>query len=120
MKEEKERLAYLRNVVIIARSDGEVSAAERVWLVKIQTAIGASADSLQRALNEFGDPEIDFSEILRFSDRVRCVEDMVVVAICDGQLEAEERQLLIQATLATGLSQDQIDTITTEAQQRDR
>lgn len=115
---ETEQEAYLRNVVIVARADGKVTAAEKAVIDRACAGIGASQRQLKAALSTFGDPDIHLEALERFSTRIRNFEDMLEAAICDGEMSATERELLLRAALGLGIGQETINRMLAEAQKR--
>jgi len=113
-----ERVAYLRNLVLALRCDGRVSVGEREVLERVASELLASSDELQAAFNVFAQVAPEWSEIPRFSMRLRNLEDMAEVCLCDGELSAEERKLLTLAAFALGLSQEQANQVLREVAQR--
>ncbi|MDX9721330.1 MAG: hypothetical protein RBU37_11340 [Myxococcota bacterium] len=102
---------YLRNLIIMARADGQLQYPEKALLEQIRAELGASQEELKMALSAFGNPCIRFEVFERFSVKVRNFEDLVAIALADGQLGGNERVLLIEAAMGIGLSQEQSNQI---------
>jgi len=106
-----EKLIYLSNLVIVARCDGETATSEVEVVTRACAEIGASNWTLQQALNQFGDPLPSLRALVRFSDRVRNLEDMIAICIADSELSPQEKKVIAKVAIDIGLSQDQTNQI---------
>lgn len=114
----EERELYLRNLVIVARADGRLEPPEKAIIERACAAIGASRRELKAALSTFGEPDVHVEALRRFSTRVRNLEDMIEVAICDGEMSDAERELLLHTALGVGVGQEHVNRMLGEAQAR--
>jgi DnaJ like chaperone protein len=54
----EELVALFENVLVLARSDGRVDAAERAFLVELASALGVPITHLDRRLKDLGNPSL--------------------------------------------------------------
>jgi len=101
-----EKLAYLTNLVLVARSDDQVMDSERRMFDTLAEEIRAAPPIRARALSVFGHPTPDLKPLSRLSDQVRCLEDMVTMAICDGELSQGERDSLVRCAADIGFNRE--------------
>jgi uncharacterized tellurite resistance protein B-like protein len=114
----EERITYLGNVVHVAGADGEVSPLEGEAIEQVREELGASADDLAEALRAVAAGAHDVMPVGRFSDRVRNLEDMIFVAVCDGRFSGEEKPEVVSFAKEVGVSQTQLNGILKEARER--
>jgi len=114
----EEKHLYLRNLVIVARSDGRVEDPESAALRRACDGIDGSDEELQRALSTFGEPDVDVDGFERFSTQARNLEDMIEIAICDGEMTEREREILLHTALEIGVNQDLVNKMLSQAQAR--
>lgn len=116
--EESEQLQYLTNVLSIAHSDDELAASEERQIECIRVAISAKKSVLNKARKHLSTSTPSLESIERFSDRMRCLEDMIECALADNDLSGDERLLIANLARQTSISQDQIDLLLRESKQR--
>ena len=116
--ENHEILQYLANVFTVARSDGSFGIREEAALESIRLAIKAKKSDLNKAskLAESGDFEL--VPVDRYSDRIRNIEDMIFVALLDGELVEGEKRVITQFAKQSGCIQEQINQILIETKKR--
>ena len=114
----EERIIYLGNVVHVAGADGEVSPREGEAIERVREDLGAPADDLAEALQSVARGDHGIAPVGRFSDRVRNLEDMVFVAVCDGRFSGAEKPEVVSFAKEVGVSQAQVNRILKEAKDR--
>jgi len=117
VKLEEQRL-YLRNVVALARADDVIVLDEHGLLDELRQRIGASRQLFDSVLDELRPPSIDLSGLGRFSERLRCLEDLIELAFVDGDVPERERTLLFAAARDAGIDAAVMATLIREAQGR--
>lgn len=115
---QEERVTYLCNVVQVAGADGEISAGEGKTIERVRKEIGASREELAEALRAVGQGGLEIVPVGRFSERVRNLEDMVFVSLCDGHFSKSEKPEIVSFAKQIGLSQAQLNQIPAEARKR--
>ena len=118
MMTKEERIIYLGNVVHVAGADGEVSPREGEAIERVREELGVPADDLAEALRSVARGSHGIAPVGRFSDRVRNLEDMIYVAVCDGRFSDAEKPEIISFAKEVGVSQTQVNLILKEAKGR--
>jgi len=111
---------YLANVVFVAKADGVLSPDEEQAIHVIRIALGADNREIQRARTLLSKPRFALTPVGCFSEKVRNVEDMVYLALADGNLAESETQVIIEFAKQVNINQKQIDEIVSEAKVRAR
>lgn len=114
----EERVSYLGNVAQVAGEDGEISEEEGRAIERVRKEIGASREELAEALRDVGQGEHETVPVGRFSDRVRNLEDLVLVSLCDGLFSGTEKPEVLSFARQVGVSQVQLNEILAEARKR--
>ena len=114
----EEKLLYLSNVVSIAGTDQVISEAEANAIELVREQIGASKSDLKKALHAVSHGNHKLTPFGRFSDKVRNLEDMILVAISDGEISNSEKPEILSFAKTIKISQDQITVILSEAKLR--
>jgi len=114
----EEKLLYLSNVVSIAGTDQVISEAEANAIELVREQIGASKSDLKKALHAVSHGNHKLTPFGRFSDKVRNLEDMILVAISDGEISTAEKPDILSFAKTIKISQDQITDILSEAKLR--
>jgi len=108
---------YLSNISIISRLDGVLNSKEEDVIEKIRSEIGATKSILNQAIkNAQGENEI--IPFQRFSDNIRNLEDMILVALADGELSENEKRSIAIFAKKIHLTQEQISIILQETKKR--
>ena len=114
----EEKLLYLSNVVFIAGTDQVISDAEAKAIEIVRQQIGASEGDLKKALHTVSNGNHRLTPFGRFSDKARNLEDMILVAISDGEISKSEKPEILFFAKTIKISQDQITEILSEAKLR--
>jgi uncharacterized tellurite resistance protein B-like protein len=115
---DEEKLLYLSNVVFIAGTDHVISEAEAKTIEIVRQQIGASKNDLKKALHAVNHGKHQLTPFGRFSAKVRNLEDMIFVAISDGEISKSEKPEILSFAKTIKISQDQIRDILSEAKLR--
>lgn len=113
-----EKVAYLANVLTIACADGRLSRREEGILHVIAESIGASEADIEEAKSLLMRGDYRLIPLKVTAERLQNIEDMVMVAMADGSLSGHETTPIESFTDALGLTQKEMDSIVTRAQQR--
>jgi len=111
-------VSYLCNVARVAGADGEISAEEGRAIERVREEIGASREDLAEALRAVGQGAREAVLVDRFSERIRNLEDMVLVSVCDGRFSGSEKPEILSFAKQVGVSQAQLNEILEEARKR--
>ena len=114
----EEKLLYLSNIVFIAGTDNIISEAEANTIEMLRQQIGASQSDLKKALHAVNKGEHKLTPFGRFSDNVRNLEDMILVAISDGKISKSEKPEILSFAKTIKISQNQIAEILSETKRR--
>lgn len=114
----EEKLLHLSNVVFIAGTDQVISEAEAKAIEIVRQQIGASEGELKQALHSVNHGNHQLTPFGRFSAKVRNLEDMILVAISDGEISKSEKPEILSFAKTIKISQDQITEILSEAKLR--
>ena len=88
--EDHEVVQYLANVLVVARADGSFGAREEAAMESIRLAIKAKKSELNKASKLAGSDDFILVPAGRYSERIRNIEDMIFVALLDGELADKE------------------------------
>jgi uncharacterized tellurite resistance protein B-like protein len=114
----EEKLLHLSNVVLIAGTDNVISEAEAKAIEIVVHQIGASESDLKKALHAVNHGDHKLTPFGRFSDNVRNLEDMILVAISDGEISKSEKPEILSFAKTIKISQNQIAEILSETKRR--
>jgi tellurite resistance protein len=120
MVKESDFSQYLANVIYVAKPDGVLSSSEEQAIEKIRIALGAGSREYQRARSLLTKSDFALTPTGCFSEKVRNVEDMVYLALADGELADSETRVIIEFAKQVNINQKQIDEIVAEAKLRAR
>ena len=115
---EEERVGYLANIFYMVRVDGDVKRVEEKVFEKIGKDIGAGYYEMSKAEEQSKAEGFKIKIPVRLSDRIRMIEDMLVIAYSDEQLHGLERKLLSGYARELSLPREQLDRITKESKSR--
>lgn len=104
-------ITYLSNIVYVARIDGKITTSETQAIEEIQKRIGAKKSELNKATQNAESPDFKIKLVGHFSDKIKNLEDIIYVALIDGDLDEKEKELFIDATSNLKISSEQIDLI---------
>jgi len=113
-------ISYLANVILIAHADNALSPREQGALEQIRTAIGAKKGELTKATKLVESNSYTLTKVGRFSDQIRNLEDMLYLCLVDGELADDETKIITEYCKLISISQEQLDLLVSEADQRGR
>ena len=114
----EEQIQYLANIYHLVRADGQIDRLEEKLIDEIAKGVKAGYFEAIKArdMSEKEDFLIKYPD--RWSDRIRCIEDMLLVAYSDKKLHALEKKVLLEYARQLGISQKQFDIIKKETKAR--
>jgi len=107
-------VTYLANILNIAQTDGKLDPREREVIGKLCRQLNAEEKDLNEALKKVADGEHRTMPVGRFSDKVRNLENMLLVAMVDGELSKPEKAKVLDFARKIHLNQEQIKIILAE------
>ena len=111
----EEGIQYLANIYYLLRIDGSIDRAEEKVFEKIGKAVGVGYFDMSKAKDLSAEEGFSIKVPDRFSDRIRCLEDMLVVAYSDKSLHPMEKKILAGYAKNLGLSREQLSAIQEES-----
>ena len=115
----EETRTYLRNLAIVAHADRVMADEETSVIDRILGKRPGGEELWETVLAEAqSGARIDLRPIVRLSDRVRCVEDMLEISLCDGKMDNDEKKVLFDAARNAGITQQQALEMLKEAKGR--
>ena len=115
---QQQQIQYLANIYYLARADGNFEVEEDSLLIKIAEGIGAGYLETRKALDMVLENGFKLKLPERFSNQLRTVEDMMLVAMSDKKLHKNEKKILLAFSKQLVLGQEQIDIIRKQAKTR--
>ena len=115
---QQEQIQYLANIYYLACADGNFEVDEDYLLQEIAKGIGAGYLETRKALDLSGQKGFAVKLPTRFSEKYRCLEDMLLVALSDKKLHQMEKQIIITYAKQLGISQEHLDIIRGEVKER--
>jgi hypothetical protein len=115
---EDQMVIYLANVARVAAIDGEFNPSEAKTIVSICQEIGATEAVLQKSLTVISGGGYTLFPVGRFSDKVRNLEDMILVSLKDGELVESEKSAVLSFARAIKIDPDKFDEMVSESRVR--
>ncbi|MBN1846897.1 MAG: hypothetical protein JW810_14520 [Sedimentisphaerales bacterium] len=115
---EQQKIQYLANVWCAALADGNAERIEDKVLDGIAKGIAAGYFETIKAKQLGGQADFAVQPPQRLSDRIRNVEDMLLMAYADKKLAGPEKTLLIEYANRLGITKDQLAVIQQETKAR--
>jgi uncharacterized tellurite resistance protein B-like protein len=103
------KLEHFRNLVSLIAADGKIEDVERVALSKIAYERGIPLDRFTVMLNKAD--EYKYLIPQNHHDRERQLEEMIEVAMVDGEFAPAEIELISMVAEKLGFNQEQLDHI---------
>ena len=107
-------VTYLANIIKIAQMDGKLDPREQDAIGDICRRLGAEENDLAEAIKKVAQGKHPMTPVGRFSDKIRNLEDMLFVAMADGELSKPEKDEMLAFVKKISITQDQIKIILTE------
>lgn len=99
------KLEHFRNLVSLAAADGKIEEIERITLSKIAYERGIAVDRMNVMLKKAD--EYTYLIPQNQVDREKQMDEMIRLALVDGEMAAAERELIIRVGKKLGFTQDQ-------------
>ncbi|MCD9018240.1 TerB family tellurite resistance protein [Parachryseolinea silvisoli] len=103
------KLAHFRNLISLSAADGKIEELERVALAKIAYEKGIPLDRLNLMLDRAD--EYKYLIPLDDSEKEKQLEDMIELALADGEFAPAERELINIVADKLGVSRSTLDTL---------
>ena len=113
-----QQIQYLANVYYIARADENFQVEEDYLLQDIAKSIGAGYLETRKALDLSIAQDFKVTFPARLSDRIRNLEDMLLVAYYDKKLQHMEKEIIVTYAKQLGINKSQFDIIREETKKR--
>jgi uncharacterized tellurite resistance protein B-like protein len=101
------KLAHFRNLISLSAADGKIEELERVALAKIAYEKGIPLDRLNLMLDRAD--EYKYLIPLDDSEKEQQLEDMIELALADGEFAPAERELINIVADKLGVSKQALD-----------
>jgi uncharacterized tellurite resistance protein B-like protein len=101
------KLAHFRNLISLSAADGKIEELERVALAKIAYEKGIPLDRLNLMLDRAD--EYKYLIPLDDSEKEKQLEDMIELALADGEFAPAERELINIVADKLGVSKSALD-----------
>lgn len=106
-RESREKLCHLKNLVMVAFADGKLDKNETAALATVMVREGLSPSDLERCINN---PKgIKFIVPETVEQRIVYLKDMVILMMCDGNIDDREFALCKATAVALGFKHEVID-----------
>ena len=107
-------VTYLANIIKISQLDGKLDPGEQKAIGEICQRLQADENQLQEAMKKVAEGIHTMAPVGRLSDKIRNLEDMLFVALVDGDLTASEKKEMLAYVKQITISQDQIKIVLNE------
>lgn len=108
-RESREKLSHLKNLVAVAFADGKLEDNEMAALATVMARDGLTPSDLERCIKK---PQgIKFLPPETPGQRVVYLKDMVLLMMCDGNIDDKELALCKATAIALGFKHEVIDAI---------
>ena len=108
-RESREKLSHLKNLVAVAFADGKLEDNEMAALSTVMALDGLTPSDLERCIKK---PQgIKFLPPETPGQRVVYLKDMVLLMMCDGNIDDKELALCKATAIALGFKHEVIDAI---------
>jgi len=107
-------IIYLANIITISRIDGKTIPKVENTLEFIFKNLNIDNDIVDQALKKASRDTYTITPVGRFSDKIKNLEEMLLIALVDGDLTSEEKKVILRFAKSVNITQDQINTILSE------
>ncbi|MGH8396653.1 MAG: zinc ribbon domain-containing protein [Gammaproteobacteria bacterium] len=108
---DEDKIAYLANLLAVARADGRVTPNEMQAITNTQKRIGATKTLLSKAQTVVETTGYMPSPVGLLSTRISNLEDMIVVSLMDGKLDQAEELVILEFARKAGVTKEQFQII---------
>lgn len=106
-RESREKLSHLKNLVAVAFADGKLEDNEMAALATVMARDGLTPSDLERCIRK---PKgIKFLPPETLGQRVVYLKDMVLLMMCDGNIDDRELAVCKATAIALGFKHEVID-----------
>jgi len=116
--ENEEKIQYLANVYYLAMVDGKVEHIEERLFDYIAKGIQAGYFETLKAMDLAQTPDFEVKYPMRLSDRIKCVEDLLLIAYADEKLHEMEKKIVLDYANHLGIHKEQFVMIKEETMKR--
>jgi uncharacterized tellurite resistance protein B-like protein len=113
-----EKIQYLANIYYVVKVDGEVERVEENMFEEVAKGIDAGYFERSRAKEMMEKEGFAIRYPKRWSDRIRSMEDMLLVAISNEKLHKLEKKIMTDYAKNLDIDQKQMNLITKETKAR--
>jgi len=113
-----EQIQYLANIYYLARADEQFEVEEDYLLQEIAKDIGAGYLETRKALDMSMADGFKIKFPARLSDRIKNLEDMLLVAYYDKKLHEMEKKIILTYAKHLDITKEQFETIQQEVKKR--
>lgn len=113
--DDQDKVFYLANVLKVVFLDGKISSNEQEVIEEIRKSIDAKKNIISQAQKVAESGTYSFIKIGSFSDQVKNLEDMLLVATSDNDISSEETNYIYEFCHLIGLYKDQLDKMIEDA-----
>lgn len=106
-RESREKLSHLKNLVAVAAVDGKLEPNEMAALTTVMARDGLTPEDLERCVKN--PKSIKFLPPESPEQRVIYLKDMVLLMMCDGDIDERELALCKATAIALGFKHEVID-----------
>ena len=108
-KFETERVSLFQLLVLVACADGEVTDKERQIIGEYAQKFDISGKRLEAILKEVSDGKLQFAIPDKMEEREKNIRALVKIANADGNIDANELQLIKNVTKQYGMNESFVD-----------
>jgi len=109
---------YLANIIKVAQTDGKMNAKAQASLKEVCKKLQVDKKTLKAAAGAVAGGGYRLMPVGRFSDKVMNLEDMLFVALVDGEFSAAEREEIQGFVEKIQVTELQVQTILTETKMK--
>jgi uncharacterized tellurite resistance protein B-like protein len=115
---QNEQIQYLANIYYLARADAQFEVEEDYLLQDIAKGIGAGYLETRKALDMSMASDFKIKFPARLSERIRNLEDMLLVAYYNKKLHEMEKKIILTYAKHLDITKEQFETIQQEVKKR--
>ena len=113
-----EQIQFLANIYYLARADKDFQVEEDYLLQDIAKSIGAGYLETRKALDLSMAQDFKIKFPARLSDRIKNLEDMLLVAYYDKKLHEMEKKIITAYAKHLDITKEQFETVQREVKER--
>ena len=110
------KLEHFRNLVSLSAADGKIEDAERKSLTRIAESLGIPSERLHVMLTHAH--EYVYLVPQNNNDRNKQLEDMIEIALVDGEFSRSERELINSVARKLGFTMEEAERVINECVKR--